>query len=146
MTNVSKLLTSKPSKVWYVSPDETVFHALELMKEKGIGALTVVKDKILIGIMSERDYARKIELESRSSKETLVKDIMTSNVCYTDPNQDIEECMVVMTKKSFRHLPVLDDNRLVGMISMGDVVKQLIQEQKHKIKDLENYITWEESY
>jgi len=146
MSNVNKLLKCKATEIWNIAPDETVYRALEVMKEKNIGALVVVKDEQLIGILSERDYARKITLESKSSKETLVMDIMTRRVCYTTPEQNIEECMVLMTEKKIRHLPVLENNKLIGMISLGDVVKEIIQDQKHKIKELENYITWEESY
>ncbi|MCW9024597.1 MAG: CBS domain-containing protein [Gammaproteobacteria bacterium] len=148
MVNVNKLLTNKGNgnDVWNIAPDATVFSALELMEEKSVGALAVVLDGKLVGILSERDYARKVFLKGRSSKDTRVKDIMSTQVYYVEPEYSIEQCMAVMTEHHVRHLPVLENKSLVGMISLGDVVKEIISEQKIKIKELENYITWEESY
>ena len=146
MANVSKLLETKGRDVWHITPDATVYSALELTEKKSVGALAVVLNNKLAGILSERDYARKVFLKGRSSKDTLVKDIMTKQVYYVGPDNSIEECMAIMTERHIRHLPVLDNNKLSGMISLGDVVKEIISEQKIKIEHLENYLTWEESY
>ena len=133
-------------ELWSVSPDDTVFNAIKLMDEKGIGALTVVDQGKLVGIISERDYARKVILKDRSSKSTLVKEIMTSHVMFTEPSQKANECLAIMNHHHIRHLPVQDKGKLVGMISMGDVVKDIIDSQQVKIKELEHYVAWEESY
>jgi len=146
MTDISSLLKDKASGLWSVSPQDTVFNAIKLMEEKGIGALLVLDAGVLTGILSERDYARKVILKGRSSGDTQVKEIMTRQVYYTYPDQKIEECLVVMTEHHIRHLPVMQDDDVVGMISMGDVVKEIIKEQRDKIAQLEHYITWEESY
>ena len=116
------------------------------MDEKGIGALAVTHNDNLVGILSERDYARKVILKGRSSKETSVDEIMTRDVLYTYPEQDIEDCMVMMSEHHIRHMPVMHNKVLVGMISLGDVVKQIIKDQKIKIEHLEQTITWGESY
>ncbi|MDH5407719.1 MAG: CBS domain-containing protein [Gammaproteobacteria bacterium] len=146
MTTVAELLKQKSAEIYSVSPNHTVFDAIKLMDEYGIGALAVVSGESLAGILSERDYARKVILKGRSSKETKVKDIMTAEVFYTSPEEDINACMVVMTEHHIRHLPVLENSKLVGMISLGDVVKDIIKEQKDKIKQLEKNISWGESY
>jgi len=146
MANVDVLLNNKDQGVWSISPKSTVFDAIKLMEEKSIGALAVTKDDDLVGIISERDYARKVFLKGRSSHDTKVEDIMTSDVIFTHPEQDIEDCMVLMSEYHIRHLPVMQDKVLVGMISLGDVVKQIIKDQKIKIKHLEKTITWGESY
>lgn len=146
MTKVVDILKEKGSDVWSVSTEQNVFDAIKLMEEKGVGALAVVLKGKLVGIISERDYARKVILNGRSSKETKVKEIMTSHVYHTLPEEDIEACMVVMTKHHIRHLPVLDDNELVGMLSLGDVVKEIIKAQQDRIKQLEHTVTWQESY
>ena len=146
MTDVARLLQTKPAAIWSVSPNDTVYAAIQLMEEKGIGALLVVQEGALAGVLSERDYARKVILKGRASSETLVKEIMTRHVYYTYPDQDIEACLVVMTEHRIRHLPVMQEKRLIGMISMGDVVKEIIKEQRDKIAQLEHYISWEESY
>jgi len=146
MSKVHKLLSNKGSTVWSLSPENTVFEALLMMEEKGVGALAVVHNDELVGMISERDYARKIALQGKKSKETKVKEIMTSHVYYTYPEQDIEDCLVIMTERRFRHLPVMSQNKMIGMISVGDVVKEIINNQQYKIKQLENYIAWEESY
>ena len=146
MATVEKMLQGKDDKVWSIGPDETVYAAIEKMDKKSIGALPVTLDDELIGILSERDYARKIVLKNRSSKTTSVKEIMTTRVLYTYPQQSIDECMAVMTNHRIRHLPVISDNRLVGIISLGDVVKEIISEQQFKIEQLEHTISWGESY
>lgn len=146
MTSIDKILTTKGSEVWYISPDSTVYDAVLKMDSKGVGALPVVVNEKLVGIISERDYARKIILKNRSSKETLVKEIMTARVFHTFPAQDVVECMAVMTEHHIRHLPVMLEGKLVGMISLADVVKEIISEQQFKIEQLEHTISWEESY
>lgn len=146
MTTVAELLKQKEPEIYSISPNNTVLDAIKLMDQKGIGALAVLLNGELAGIISERDYARKVILKGRSSSETRVKEIMTSHVYYTFPAQDTEVCMVMMTEHHIRHLPVVEDRKMVGMISLGDVVKDVIKEQKDKIKSLENYISWEESY
>ena len=146
MTRVENLIGSKGGDIWSVQPDTTVFDAIKLMDEKGIGVVVVLLDGELIGIMSERDYARKVILKDRSSKETQVKEIMTRSVYHTFPEQSVDECMAVMTKHRIRHLPVMQDKQVIGMISIGDVVKDIIAEQQDKIEHLEHCITWGESY
>jgi CBS domain-containing protein len=127
--------------IWSIEPSASVYDAIELMAEKGIGALLVMEAGKLVGILSERDYARKIILQGRASKTTAVKEIMTARVAYTDPEQDIQECMALMTDKKIRHLPVLESGQVCGLVSMGDLVKAIIEEQKFIIEQLERYIT-----
>ncbi len=146
MTTVAEILKEKGSDVWSISTEQTVLDAIRLMDEKGVGALAVVIKGKLVGMLSERDYARKVILKGRSSSDTRIKEIMTSHVYHTLPDEDIESCMLVMTKHHIRHLPVLKDNELVGMISLGDVVREIIKLQQDKIKQLEHTITWQESY
>ena len=146
MSTVNTLLKTKGNHVWYTHPEHSVFDAITLMEEKGVGALAVVKDDRLVGIFSERDYARQVILKGRKSKDTLVKDIMTCQVLVTHRDQSINDCMVLMTEKKIRHLPVMEEDRLIGIISLGDVVKEIIHDQAIKIKELENYISWEEYY
>jgi CBS domain-containing protein len=141
MKRVKDILAVKGHDVWSVGPEDSVYDAIKLMAEKGIGALLVVKDRQLIGIISERDYARKVILQGRASKTTQVSDIMTSRVIYTQPDQNVEECMVLMTEKRIRHLPVMDKGELIGIVSIGDLVKSIIVEQKFIIEQLEKYIT-----
>lgn len=141
MTFVRNILQDKGREVWSVSPDSSVFDALKLMADKNIGALLVLEGETLVGIFSERDYARKVILKGKSSKETSVEEIMSSEVLYVRPEQTIEECMALMTNKRIRHLPVLEGNQLLGLISIGDVVKAVIADQEFTIKQLENYIT-----
>lgn len=147
MKIVSQLLQSKGSDVWSITPEVTVYEALEKMAEKNIGALLVTEKEQVVGIFSERDYARKVALRGRSSRETLVSDVMTSRVIAVTPSQTVDKCMALMTEKRIRHLPVLDDGRLAGIISIGDVVKAIISDQEILINHLEDYITgknWEE--
>jgi len=140
MKLVKHILTAKGYDVWVMTPDTSVYDAIELMADTGVGALVVLEAGKLAGIISERDYARKIILKGRASKETLVKEIMTFPVIYTDPDQTIEKCMAMMTAKHIRHLPVLVDDRLIGIVSIGDLVKAIISDQKALIQQLESYI------
>ncbi len=137
---VRQILQSKGGRIWSVGPHATVFDALMLMAEKDIGAVVVVEGGKLVGIFSERDYARKVVLKGRSSKDTLVSELMTPDVFYVHPDQTIEECMALMTKRHIRHLPVLDSDDLVGIITIGDAVKAVIADQEVMISSLENYI------
>ena len=142
MKTVSELLKSKPdTAVHAIAPDAPVLDAIKLMAEKRIGALLAMEGERVVGIVTERDYARKVVLKGRSSKETPVRDIMTSAVMYVRPEQSSEECMVLMTEKRLRHLPVMDGDRLVGMVSIGDLVKEVISEQKFLIEQLQQYIS-----
>ena len=141
MTIVAEILRSKASPaVHSIGPDATVYEAVELMAQKNIGALLVIEGDQVMGIVTERDYARKIALMARSSRDTPARDIMTSPVMYVHPHQSSEECMALMTENRLRHLPVLDGGRLVGLISIGDLVKDIISEQKFIIEQLEHYI------
>ena len=139
--NVSNLLQSKKSEILSVSPDQSVYEALQLMAEKNIGAVLVTSNKKLVGILSERDYARKIILKGKTSKETKVEEIMTSQVLYVSTDKSVEDCMAIMSEKHIRHLPVIDNGELLGIISIGDVVKAIISEKEFAIKQLENYIS-----
>ena len=141
MTTVQRLLQNKGHTVWSIGPDASVFEAVQLMAEKGVGALMVVERNELVGVISERDYAREIVLKDRVSRDTPVSAIMTRRVLYVRPQQTLEECMALMTERNLRHLPVLDNGRLVGVVSMRDVVKDLIAEKEFLIEQLENYIT-----
>ena len=128
------------SEIWNIAPEAPVYEALQMMADKNVGALMVIHGGKVVGVISERDYARKVILLGKSSKETLVREIMTSPVIYTTPDETIEHCMALMTAKHIRHLLVLDGEKLVGMISMGDLVKAIIGSQKELIRQLENYI------
>lgn len=141
MITARDILRAKGPQVWWISPDATVFSALELMAEKNIGALVVLDGESLAGIFSERDYARKVILKGKASKETSVREIMTSEVTTVRPSQSVDECMALMTDKRVRHLPVFEGDKLVGIISIGDVVKAVISEREFTIKQLESYIT-----
>jgi CBS domain-containing protein len=141
MKTVTQLLRTKGHEVLSVSPEASVFEALKVMAEKNVGALLVVEGERLVGVFSERDYARKVILKGKASKEISVREIMTSHILYVRPEQTIEDCMALMTDKRVRHLPVLEEERLVGVISIGDVVKAIIAEQDFMIEQLQNYIT-----
>jgi CBS domain-containing protein len=144
MKTVAHVLSSKPDQTVYtITPTASVFDAVKLMAEKSIGALVVKEGEKVVGIITERDYARKIVLMARSSGDTPVRDIMTSSVMYVRPDQASEECMVLMTENRLRHLPVMDGGKLIGLISIGDLVKDIISEQKFIIQQLEHYITGE---
>jgi CBS domain-containing protein len=141
MKTVNQLLQNKGSQVWTIGPDALVIEALKLMAEKEVGALVVLEGDQVVGILSERDYARKVSLLGKSSKTTPVREIMTEKVVYIRPDQTVNDCMALMTNKRIRHLPVLEGDRLVGVISIGDVVKEVISQQEFIIAQLENYIT-----
>ena len=140
MITVKDILDLKGRTAWTIGPDAKVLEALELMAKKGVGALIVVEGDDIAGIMSERDYARKVMLMGRQSQDTPVRDIMTKEVYGVHDDTTAEECMALMTDKHIRHLPVCKDGRLAGVISIGDVVKAVITDQKVKIENLENYI------
>ena len=141
MTTAAQILKSKPDKsIHRTTPAASVFDAVKLMAEKNIGALVVTEGEKVVGLITERDYSRKIVLMARSSKETPVRDIMTSPVMYVGPDQTSEECMALMTENRVRHLPVMDNDRMIGLISIGDLVKDVISEQKFVIQQLEHYI------
>ena len=140
MATVGKILEAKGSEVFSIGPEESVYHALEVMDEKGVGALAVMDRGRLIGMMSERSYARKVILKGRSSKNTKVRDIMSSPVITASLDWDIDECMRVMTQRHIRHLPVVEDGQLRGIISIGDVVKAIISHQQSTIESLSDYM------
>ena len=143
MAIVRQILDSKGAgaqEVHTISPDASVFTALMLMAEKRVGALLAIENDRLVGVISERDYARKVILRGKASKETNVREIMSSKVFYVGPDHRIEECMALMTEKSIRHLPVLEDDRLIGIVSIGDIVKAVISEQEFIIDQLEQFI------
>jgi len=142
MNSISQILERKSSEIWSVSPDSTVLEAIQLMSDKNVGALLVLQDNKLCGLISERDYTRSVALKNRSSNTTAVADIMTKNVYTTHPAESIKECMALMTAKRCRHLPVTEINTLdvLGMVSIGDLVKSIIDEQKFVIDQLESYI------
>ncbi len=144
METVQHLLQTKSPEVWSIAPDATVFEALQLMAEKDVGALLVMEGEKLVGIFSERDYARKVILQDRASRQTRVREIMTSQVVCISPEQTLDECMALMTARHIRHLPVVDRNeRVVGVVSIGDVVKAVISDQALLISHLHNYILGE---
>ncbi|AXL49692.1 inosine-5-monophosphate dehydrogenase [Paraburkholderia caffeinilytica] len=142
MTSVAQLLKTKPNNtiVYTVGADDSVYEAIKLMAEKGIGALVVTDGDSIAGIVTERDYARKVVLMDRSSKATPVRDIMSKAVRFVRPDQTTDDCMALMTERRMRHLPVIDNDRLVGMVSIGDLVKNIIAEQQFTIQQLEFYI------
>ena len=140
MTLVSHILESKGHDVWAVKPSDTVYDSLQLMADKEIGALLVMDGDKVVGIVTERDYARKVILEGKSSKGSSVSEIMTKRILFVSPERSIDECMALMTDKRVRHLPVLDHKRVVGVLSIGDLVKAMISEQKVLIDQLQHYI------
>jgi CBS domain-containing protein len=141
LETLGSILASKPREIWSVGPEATVYDAIAMMMEKSVGALLVVTGGVLIGIVSERDYARKVILLGRSSKETRVRDIMTQPVITVSPSDSVDECMRIMTEKRIRHLPVLEGTNIVGIVSIGDLVKSIISAQAHTIGQLHTYIS-----
>ena len=142
MTTVAEILKSKAdARVHSIGPDASVFEAVKLMAQANVGALVVVEHEQVVGIVTERDYARKVALLDRSSRDTPTRDIMTSPVMYVPPRHTSDQCMALMTESRLRHLPVMDDGKLIGIISIGDLVKDILSEQKFIIEQLEHYIT-----
>ncbi|MFQ5634913.1 MAG: CBS domain-containing protein [Gammaproteobacteria bacterium] len=141
MRRVKELLAVKGNDIWSIRPDATVYDAIHLLAEKEIGALLVLEGEAIVGVISERDYARNIILKDKSSKGTLVKDIMTTEVVTVGPGQGVGDCMTLMTNKRIRHIPVLDEGQLVGVLSIGDLVRAVIADQQSTIVDLEKYIS-----
>jgi CBS domain-containing protein len=139
--SVSAILAQKGSAVWSIAPNSTVFDAIHLMAEKNVGALTVLENGRLIGIISERDYTRKVILKGKSSKETLVQEIMTKDLVTAHPGDSVGECMAMMTEKRVRHLPVIEGGKMVGLVAIGDLVRRIISSQTATIENLESYIT-----
>jgi len=140
MNTVNDILKNKGHDVWTITIDSSVYSAIELMAEKKVGALLVLEKSKIVGVISETDYTRKVILKGLSSKTTPVHEIMTTDVEFTHPQQGIDECMVMMTEKRIRHLPVIDGDKLLGIISIGDLVKTIIDEQRYTIDQLESYI------
>ncbi len=141
MKNVARLLDEKGTDVWTIEPGASVYRALEVMAEHGVGALVVMESDRPVGIISERDYARKVILLDRGSHDTPVSRIMTAELKTVTREQTTSDCMELMTEKRIRHLPVVEDDRLIGIISIGDVVRSVISEQQYLIEQLEGYIT-----
>lgn len=141
MTTVRNILQTKGAEVWSVEPETPVMNALRIMDEKNIGALVVARGGSVLGILSERDYARKLVLKGKATSDATVQDLMTPTVITVTPSQSMDRCMELMTSKRIRHLPVVENEKLIGLISIGDVVKAVISEKEFLIKQLENYIT-----
>ncbi len=140
MGTVNRILRAKGNRIFTISPDLCVYNALEIMVENNVSSLVVVEDENLVGIFTERDYARKVILKGKSSKETSIGEIMSVNVITVTPDSTVDECMQLMTGKFIRHLPVLENGKMVGIVSIGDLVKYIIEEQKFIIENMEHYI------
>ena len=140
MKTIRQIIKEKESNIWSTSPETHVFDALSLMAEKSVGALLVMEDQRIIGIFSERDYARKVILKGKSSKDIFVREIMSTNVRFITPEQTCDQALGLMTEKKIRHLPVMNDDELIGIVSIGDLVKAVIDDQKKTINKLEKYI------
>lgn len=141
MHTIGQLLESKGNDIWSIAPHVTVFEALQIMAEKNVGVLLVIDDGEVVGIFSERDYARKVILKGKSSKDISVGDLMTKEVFYIKSKNTLQECMALMTAKHIRHMPVYENNQLIGVVTLGDVVKQIISDQEFTIRELGKYIT-----
>ena len=141
MHTIQQILDEKGRDVWSIAPSASVFEAIELMADKGVGALLVLEGAKLAGVISERDYARKVILKGRSSRETKVEDIMTAKVITTDGHQTVDDCLGVMSERHIRHLPVVEGGKVTGMLSIGDLVKAKIEDQAKQIESLESYIS-----
>ena len=141
MRTVRDILQRKGTEVWSVTPETTVIDALKLMAEKNIGAVLVLDEDRVAGVLSERDYARKVILQGRTSQDTTAREIMSERVVGVEPQQTVEECMALMTDKRIRHLPVVEGGEVIGVVSIGDIVKNIISEQEFLIEQLEHYIT-----
>jgi len=140
MHTAADILRLKGSSIWSIAPNVKIIEALHVMADKGVGALLVMDGEKLVGIVTERDYARKVALEERSSRESLVSEIMSHRVLCARPDQTVQECMALMSDKRARHLPVIDHKKIIGVISIGDLVKAIITEQQFEIEQLQNYI------
>jgi CBS domain-containing protein len=140
MNFVSQILKDKGEKIWSVAPRETVYKALQIMSDQNLGALLVIDQRGVVGIFSERDYARNAILKGKISKTTTVSELMTKKVLYVDPGTSVEDCVALMTEKRIRHLPVMENKKLVGLVTVGDVLQQFIEDQKFEIQELERYI------
>lgn len=140
MSQIEEILANKPDTIWSVTSEHSVYDAIKMMSEQGIGAVLVMHGQQLVGILSERDCARNVVLEDRSSRTTLVGEIMTRDVFTTTRDKSLSECMSMMTEKHFRHLPIVDNDKVVGMISIGDLVRAMINEYQYTIEQLEHYI------
>lgn len=141
MTTVENILDSKGDDIWSIAPDVSVFEALEVMAEKNVSGLLILEKGKLVGIFTERDYARKLILKGKFSKDTKVGELMTKNVLYVETNNTVEDCMQLMSDKRIRHLPVFENGELKGIVTIGDIVKQIISAQQSTIDQLENYIS-----
>lgn len=140
MTAVRHILDQKGHQVWSIGPDDTVYHAIKMMADKDVGALVVLDGGRIVGIVTERDYARNVFLKGRGSPQTLVGEIMARDVACVKPDKSIEECMAIMTARRVRHLPVIGDDELLGIVSIGDLVKSIISDREFVIEQLEHYI------
>jgi CBS domain-containing protein len=140
MNFVSQILKNKGNKIWSIAPRETTYKALQIMSDENLGCLLVIDKGKTVGIFTERDYSRKVILKGKSSKTTPVSELMTKEVLFVDPGTSVEDCMALMIEKCVRHLPVMENKKLVGLVTVGDVVKQLIVDQKFKIQELERYL------
>jgi CBS domain-containing protein len=141
MRTVRDILQGKGTEVWSIAPETTVIDALKLMAEKNIGAVLVLDEDRVVGVLSERDYARKVTLQGRTSKDTAAREIMSGRVVGVEPQHTVEECMALMTDRRIRHLPVVEGGEVIGVVSIGDIVKAIISEQEFLIDQLERYIT-----
>ena len=137
---ISSVLRQKGGEVYHISPRHSVYDAIEMMADKHVGALLVIAEGRLLGVISERDYARKVILKGKVSKQTTVSEIMTSPAIHVSPRHTVDECMALMTEKRIRHLPVTERGRVIGVVSIGDLVKAVIEDQQHTIEQLESYI------